>query len=74
MGFTARRAIYKIHRSKALGIPSETRTGNEHTMAMDALILSDPMGEVPEEILYSWLENIEKHYHEWKKSRNEQRK
>jgi len=63
MGVKFRRAVYEFKgrsgaRSKALSIPPETVTENEHTGAIDYLVLSDPRGQIPEEVLHQWLEEV----------------
>ncbi len=52
-------------KSKALSIPVEMVTGDEHTMAANALILSDPAGILTKEALDELLQSIEPTY--WKK-------
>jgi len=63
MGIKFRRSVYKSRdprtgrvKSAALSIPPEVNAAEEHTGAADALILSDPTGRIPEEILHEWLE------------------
>lgn len=58
MGIAARRKVYRIGKSKALNIPYEIVVGCEHTMAGDYIILSDPRGRIPENILHEILEKI----------------
>jgi len=52
-------------KSKALSIPTELETGQYHTMAANALILSDPTGTLSKEELAELLEAIESIY--WQK-------
>jgi len=64
MGIKFRRAVYQVKdksgrlKAKSLSIPTEAVTGEEHTGALDYLVLSDPQGQIPESILYQWLEEI----------------
>ena len=71
MGLTAKRRVLIQKdkdgniKSKALSIPIEIETGVEHTMAADALILSDPTGVMTKEELSGMLKVIEPQY--WQK-------
>jgi len=71
MGLTAKRRVLIQKdkdgnvKSKALSIPIEIETGSEHTMAADALILSDPTGVMTKEELSEMLKAIEPQY--WQK-------
>jgi len=47
-------------KSKALSIPIEVETGEEHTMAADDLVLSDPTGKLSKEELSRMLKRIQK--------------
>jgi len=67
MGIKFERSVYEAKdpktgkvRSKALSIPPEINSGEVHTGAADTLVLSDPTGRIPPEVLHQWLEeNIE---------------
>lgn len=71
MGLVARRKVliqkdkHGRVKSKSLSIPLEIETGVEHTMAADALILSDPTGVLTKEELSEMLDLIEPIY--WRK-------
>ncbi len=74
MGIKARRKVYQIGKSKALSIPHELNTGEEHTMAADFLILSDPTGKISPELLYQWLQEIEEKLYEYRKQEKQETK
>ena len=71
MGMTAKRKVLIQKdsdgrvKSKALSIPTELETGEYHTMAASALILSDPTGSLSKGELAELLESIESIY--WQK-------
>jgi hypothetical protein len=59
MGLTDRRKIHKEGRfSKSVILPAGLRTGEYATLAADRLVLIDPRGEIPPDVL---LDLMEKH-------------
>lgn len=58
MGIRARRKVYRMGNSKSLSIPPELVTGKEHTMAADRILIADPRGEIPEDELHDFLEEV----------------
>jgi len=59
MGLTDRRKIHKEGRfSKSVILPAGLRTGEYATLAADRLVLIDPRGETPPDVL---LDLMEKH-------------
>jgi hypothetical protein len=59
MGLTDRRKIHKEGKfSKSVILPAGLRTGEYATLAADRLVLIDPRGEIPPDVL---LDLMEKH-------------
>lgn len=75
VGFKARRKNVDVGKtSKAMILPSLLEIGLESSMAGNRLILSDPRGEIPEDQLLKFYENvIEPQFWEWYKMFRQQR-
>lgn len=65
--------VFRYGNSKAMRIFKSLNTVEEPTAVAENLMLVDPMGEVPETVLASWLAEIEDRRLEWIKEKRAKR-
>ena len=69
--------IFRYGNSLGMRLPKDLQVSDFGTSASENLVLADPMGEVPGEVLAKWLEEIEDKRIDWlssKKARKNQLK
>ncbi|KXA89408.1 hypothetical protein AKJ57_05345 [candidate division MSBL1 archaeon SCGC-AAA259A05] len=71
MTISVRRRIRKAGSNRAssyINVPSPVKTGEEVTIAVDRILIADPLGKIPKEDLHEFMEEfVEPAFWEWRK-------
>lgn len=73
MGVTVRRKVRKAgskRKSSYINVPSPVRTGEEVTIAVDRILIADPLGKISKEDLHEFMEEfVEPAFWKWRKEK-----